>query len=748
MTRPLNILHIYRRFHPDYTGDGIYYTRLAKRLSEQGIGGEFLAFETSSPNGQASAVHAGHDVHYLRDCGLPATTPGLLRWLVANLGRFDLVHLHSHIDRYFLGYALARLAGRPVFYSCTLDDSPTQLITDYRPAFRPMARLLMRSIGTFVAISPDLLRRSLETVSPRRVAFVPQGVALHDAPPGVSGRTAARHALGLAQDDFVLLNVGSVMPRKNQLFLVDALARLRLPRARLVIVGPEIEPDYAQAVRAQVRAQGLEGQVLLAGYQEEAGRYYAAADALVFASTSEGFPNVFLEAMAAACPIVTRHLPGLTDFVVDHGGSGFIANDAAAFAEALAELAHDPARAAAMGRSGRAFAEANLDLDVVAARYARLYREACGDKPAPEPPPRLNVRGVRALSGGPPALGLRPVAQPATAEPWLQVVIDTEASFDWQEGIATDRGEISSIEGLARHIGLFQRFGIRPTLVLDHPVATTPESAEIIRALHADGCDIGVHLHPWTTPPVVEPKDDWHSFEGNLGPPLEARKIALLAEAVARLTGERPSIFKAGRYGLGPDTVETLRRLGFETDLSLCPSYDYSAMGGPDFRRYDPRPAWYGDTGGVLALPTTAAWQGLLHGAAARLLPASDSRLGRRLRVSRALRRANLLYPQRLSPEGNDLPGLCRLVRDLLAQGVRDFTLSLHSPTLTPGHTPYTPDEAALGRLLAVTERFLAAFRDEFAGRFVTTTEMRARLLRADTGGARTLVAELEGAPP
>ena len=83
----------------------------------------------AAPSDQPDAARHAGLVRRPRARSLPAhADDALLRWLGANIARFDLVHLHSHVDRLFLSYALARLGGRPVLYSCTLDDSPTQLL--------------------------------------------------------------------------------------------------------------------------------------------------------------------------------------------------------------------------------------------------------------------------------------------------------------------------------------------------------------------------------------------------------------------------------------------------------------------------------------------------------------------------------------------------------------------------------------------------------------------------------------------
>jgi hypothetical protein len=105
------------------------------------------------------------------------------------------------------------------------------------------------------------------------------------------------------------------------------------------------------------------------------------------------------------------------------------------------------------------------------------------------------------------------------------------------------------------------------------------------------------------------------------------------------------------------------------------------------------------------------------------------SPFGRRIRLPRLAARTNALYPARLSPEGHDLATMKRLTRALLAQGLRVFSLSLHSPTLQVGNTPYTQTADELAQLFADLDSYLAFFRTEIGGRFVGPSEIRAGLL-------------------
>ena len=197
---------------------------------------------------------------------------------------------------------------------------------------------------------------------------------------------------------------------------------------------------------------------------------------------------------------------------------------------------------------------------------------------------------------------------------------------------------------------------------------------------------------------------------------------------VRTVFGKAPTLFKAGRYGIGPNTLEEIERQGFEIDLSLCPCFDYSGDGGPDFRAFDSRPSWFGRSRRLLSLPTTAGRGGLLRGSWAPITDRLTSAAACRLGIDRLATRLDLLHPRRLSPEGNTLAELRRLTRDLYRGGLRVFTLTLHSPSFTPGKTPYVRCAEDLDRMIAVLDEYLSFFRNELDGEFTSPTAVYRRL--------------------
>ncbi|RMF08985.1 MAG: glycosyltransferase [Alphaproteobacteria bacterium] len=325
------------------------------------------------------------------------------------------------------------------------------------------------------------------------------------------------------------------------------------------------------------------------------------------------------------------------------------------------------------------------------------------------------------------AVSSRRVASvPPEQPPLLLIVIDTEEEFDWSAPFDRESRAVRNIFEQVHAQAVFDAHGAVPTYVIDYPVADDVEAAGLLGGWQADGrCLVGAHLHPWVNPPDDEEVSTFNSYPGNLPPDLERAKLARLTERIAGTVGCRPTIYKAGRYGLGPNTAETLVALGYEIDLSVVPSTSFAADGGPDFREYPHDPYWCGPGHRLFEVPLTRGFPGILGDAAPMVHGLVDKALGRRLRLPGILSRLGIVERIALTPEGVTLDENKRLVRYLLGRGRRVFTYAYHSSSLLPGGSPYVRSDADRDRFVADIEGFLAFFLGEVGGQVVTPPELR-----------------------
>jgi hypothetical protein len=287
------------------------------------------------------------------------------------------------------------------------------------------------------------------------------------------------------------------------------------------------------------------------------------------------------------------------------------------------------------------------------------------------------------------------------------VFVDTEEEFDWSKPHDRDARSTRAAEALPEMHERFRVAGVKPIYLVDHPIATDPVAVAILRPFLERGeCAVGTQLHPWVNPPFEEELSLYNSFAGNLSAELEFKKIERLTEAIEQGFGRRPLVYRAGRYGVGPNTASILAELGYRADASVRPLFDYRAEGGPDFSRVRPRPFRVGP---LLEIPLCAALTGPLGRRGAGLYHA----LGR-LPLARSLAaRANLLSRVALTPEGMPAAEVAGAVRRLAEEGISLFTFSFHSPSLQAGHTPYVRTVEDVARFHAWWEEMFAFLERE-----------------------------------
>ncbi len=314
---------------------------------------------------------------------------------------------------------------------------------------------------------------------------------------------------------------------------------------------------------------------------------------------------------------------------------------------------------------------------------------------------------------------------PESSPPRLIVVIDTEEEFDWSTEFSRSNVSVKSMRSIGRVQRIFDRYHITPVYVVDYPVVADPDGYRPLQEIHADGrCLIGAHLHPWVNPPLEEAVSRRNSFPGNLPKELEASKLRVLSERIGDRFGVKPTIYKAGRYGVGPHTADTLMEQGFEVDLSVCPFMDYSQEGGPNFMGNSCRPYWI-SRDRLLELPLTVGFAGLLRRWGRVLHQAASAPIIRTFRGIGILARLGLLNKVWLSPEGYEAAEHRQLTRALYSDGLRIFSFAFHSPSVEAGHTPYVRSKADLDTFLSRCEAFFDFFFGALDGRPGTPLELK-----------------------
>ena len=390
---PPIILHVLDHALPELSGYSIRSHNLLRALCDHGIPVLALAPSAAADRSREETLDG---VPYLRSASR-SSVGGPLERMIASYcevhrqlrGRpVALVHAHSPVRTGLPAFSAARRAGVPFVYELRglWEESAVQRRRmTRRSAAYQLSRLLetwlMRRVDGLTAISHGLIAEAQRRgVAARRIVHVPNGVDAETFRPRLpDAELTARHGLG-GSIVFAFIGFFFAYEGVERLVRVWPRVRDRVPNACLLLVG---DGDEQPALQAQVRRLGPAANVVMAGQVPHADipRYYSLADVVVYPrqrarSTELTTPLRPLEAMAMGKPVVASDLGGLRE-IVQHGRTGLLvaADDDAALAAALTELALDANRRARLGEQARRFAAEERWTrlaDVYAATYARL----------------------------------------------------------------------------------------------------------------------------------------------------------------------------------------------------------------------------------------------------------------------------------------------------------------------------------------------------------------------------------------
>jgi glycosyltransferase involved in cell wall biosynthesis len=268
-----------------------------------------------------------------------------------------------------LGRVAGRLAGVPVVISSVRNER-----------FGGRGReLLMRATDGLSTITTTNSQAAAERlvkrriVPPHRLVVIPNGVDLAPFLEAATTRAATRSQLGIAAGQFVWLAAGRLEPQKDYPTLLAALAR-----------GVGSGPDHCLLIAGQGRLQeelqvaavelGLGARVRFLGVRSDIPQLIAACDAVVLSSRFEGLPNVVMEAMAGARPVVATRVGGAPELVED-GVSGILVDpgDPAALATAMRQVMEAPeGERLAMAARGRSIIAGQFGVAALGERWLGL----------------------------------------------------------------------------------------------------------------------------------------------------------------------------------------------------------------------------------------------------------------------------------------------------------------------------------------------------------------------------------------
>jgi hypothetical protein len=265
---------------------------------------------------------------------------------------------------------------------------------------------------------------------------------------------------------------------------------------------------------------------------------------------------------------------------------------------------------------------------------------------------------------------------------------------------------VTNVAELERLAFIPREFGLPLTLLVTYQVARDPAACQILTQWRERyKGEIGVHLHPWNTPPFLDLPEPEPVPSERLPRELLRDKFATLLSQIRTNLEVAPSSFRMGRFDAGLKVWGLLPEFGLAVDSSIAPLTPKGAEVGHFLAPADPFVLQVPGTKSlqllevpVTMVPVLAGTPGLLMRLAAGLPPA----WGRRLRNS-----FRYVGAAGVQPAWYPLASMQLAARLHRRRGGRVLTMFFHSSELKPGASRLFPTEAAVQRFVGKIRTFL-----------------------------------------
>lgn len=329
------------------------------------------------------------------------------------------------------------------------------------------------------------------------------------------------------------------------------------------------------------------------------------------------------------------------------------------------------------------------------------------------------------------------------------LTVDTEPDNVWANHHSRS---LANVRELRRLRGILESHGARATYLVTYRILQDAEALGVLQELAKDGAEIGAHLHAWETPPFFESEVDTeypsYNFEIPLG--LFEEKLVLLTDAIATEFGS-PTSYRAGRWGLAPEHLPVLEKLGYQVDTSVTPLINWSAKlgvprehggkGGSDYR-LAPWGPYCPDHGAVcqegsadlVEVPVTVGLDRRTPAALRRrygALPEIAKRVLRKLGVVRAVWAL---------PGSETLESLLTMFSILLDDQVPILNMTFHSSELLLKGSPFSQTREEVDAILRKIDGSLRLFSSRSDCSFATLTDAAVAWKKRERSFANSLL--------
>lgn len=320
---------------------------------------------------------------------------------------------------------------------------------------------------------------------------------------------------------------------------------------------------------------------------------------------------------------------------------------------------------------------------------------------------------------------------PREKRPEIQFIlsVDTEEEFDWGEGFPQQNCSIENIKQIPAFQAFCDQLGVRPTYLIDYPVAQDLQAAAVFRGFVQQGkAEVGAHLHPWCNPPLTEENGEYESHIIHLPGDLIRSKLKVLTDAIYTNIGIAPTCFRTGRWGTDAKVIQALLDAQFLVDSSVIPLYEnqyFSFLDSPN-QPYWPDlddPLAEGAQRELLEIPVSSGFTRSNYIFWRKLHKTFSGKRLRHLHLIGLLCRLKLVKKVYLSPELANTSDMKALVGAEIRNKNTVIHMFFHSSSLITSTNGYSQNDSDVVRLHQRIREVVLYLRENANVTFCTISE-------------------------
>lgn len=320
------------------------------------------------------------------------------------------------------------------------------------------------------------------------------------------------------------------------------------------------------------------------------------------------------------------------------------------------------------------------------------------------------------------------------------VTVDTEEEWDWDSGYSTSSNSTSNISALPAFQCECDKYDAKVTYFVNHTVLANASNVEIIQELDSKpNVEIGLHIHPWNTPPLADSKTvpERESFLANLPKGEALAKLDTVFDSFDRVNIE-PTSYRGGRYSTSTWIQEHLASRGVVADASIVPFTTWVDDGAPDYRDRDLVPVRksLGIHGTIWEIPLTLAFTRRPWNFWRRFYEIGEITPFRQLRMTAIAER---LFVKRVWLNLEHALGehSISLLKKLRTSSLPCLNFTLHSSSLMAGLNPNVRSDVELGQFYERLRAVLGLLEEWHEFQPATVTEVAQNLEKQYNANSR-----------